>query len=226
MGWYSNWTTVHETIPHAVTSNSVSLSVIWAELSKVSIQPQLLIRPNPAALARASDYENVFTSSKMKPQSTRTQDVEMCGRGPLRAPTPRSIAFFFSVTMSLKIAKNLTEKPRNFIGLLLLNLLIIQSFKEDVQDQYIFSGERTDKSTPKKVLFLVISHDTKWYHTFPVSLSFIIVTLKVNDGDPRHAMPQYTHPSTEKKRKEAQIEITDCYQIILTQYIAQFCWIS
>lgn len=76
MGRYSNWTMVHETIPRAVTSNSVSLSVIWAELSKVSIQPQLLIRPNPAALARASDYENVFTSSKMKPQSTRTQDVK------------------------------------------------------------------------------------------------------------------------------------------------------
>lgn len=31
----------------------------------------------------------------MKPQSTSTQDVEMCGGGPLRAPTPRSIALFF-----------------------------------------------------------------------------------------------------------------------------------
>lgn len=41
--------------------------------------------------------------------------------------------------------ENLTQKPCNFIGLLLLNLLIIQSFKEDVHDQYAFSAERTDE---------------------------------------------------------------------------------
>lgn len=56
---------------------------------------------------------------------------------------------------------NLTKKPCDFIGLLLLNLLVIQGFKEDVQDQYIFSGKWRDKNTPKRFLFLVISHDTK-----------------------------------------------------------------
>ena len=78
---------VHETIPRAVTPNSVSLTVIWAELSKVSIQPQLLIRPNPAALARASDYENVFRLFRFKEEGslkalgTVNTRCEVCGGG-------------------------------------------------------------------------------------------------------------------------------------------------
>lgn len=65
---------VHEIIPCAVTSNSVSLLVICAELSKVSIRPQLLGRPNRAALARASDYENVFSLfHKFKEETSKHQ---------------------------------------------------------------------------------------------------------------------------------------------------------
>lgn len=122
--------------------------------------------------------------------------------------------------MNLKKCVNLTEEPRNFIGLLLLNLLIIQSFKEDVQDQYIFSAEKTDKKTPKRFFFFyfpAISHRMV-SHISCVAISPINVTLKVNDGDPGHAMPQY-HPSTERS-KENRLTAT---KIILTQYIAQFC---
>lgn len=63
---------------------------------------------------------------------------------PLSVPIPRSTTFFCH--NGPKNLESLTEKPCNFIGLLLLNLLIIQSFKEDVHDQYIFSAERTEKS--------------------------------------------------------------------------------
>lgn len=153
---YGNWTMVRETIPCAVTSNSVSRRVIWAELSKVSIQPQLLIRPIPAALAKASDYENVFSLfHEFKEENLKAPGVsvqcEMWGGGPLRVLILRSTTFL--CRNEPENCENLTEKPSNFIGLLLLDLLIIQSFKEDVQDQYIFSGERTDKSTPKRVYF-------------------------------------------------------------------------
>lgn len=36
--------------------------------------------------------------------------------------------------------ESLTEKPGNFVRLLLLDLLVIQSFEEDVQNQNVFSG--------------------------------------------------------------------------------------
>lgn len=146
MGRCSNWTIVRETIPLAVTSNSLSLTVIWAELSKVSIQPQLFIRHNPAALARASDYENVFSLfHKFKEETSKhqvwTHNMKCMARAPLRVLISRSNSFLSQWTWN---CKDLTKKPCNFIGLLLLNLLIIQSFKEDVQDQYIFSGERAE----------------------------------------------------------------------------------
>lgn len=65
---------VCETIHGAVISKSLSLAVIWAELSKVSIQPQLFIRRNPAALARASDYENMFSLfHKFKEETSKHQ---------------------------------------------------------------------------------------------------------------------------------------------------------
>lgn len=226
MGWYSNWTTVHETIPHAVTSNSVSLSVIWAELSKVSIQPQLVIRPNPAALARASDYENVFTSSKMKPQSTSTQDVEMCGGGPLRAPTPRSIALFFFCH----------NEPEN----------CQESYREAPQFHRPSSAQSSHNSElqrrcPRPINFLwgedrqehaqesFISGDITWHKMISHISRVTIFHYCYIEGERWRPTSCYAtvHPSiNRKKRKEAQIEITDCYQIILTQYIAQFCWIS
>lgn len=194
MGRYSNWTMVCETFPSAATSDSVYLRVICTELLKVSMQAQLLIRPNPAALARASDYENVFSLfHKFKERASKHK------------------AWIHNVkclTGGIWNCKNLTEKSCDFIGLLLLNFLIIQSFKEDVQHQYIFSAEGTDKSTSNGFYVL-------WYHItsndisfFLNLLSFIIVTLKVNDGDSGHAMPQCIHLSTER-RKEAIIYITD-----------------
>lgn len=45
-------------------------------------------------------------------------------------------------------------------------------------------------------------HDKTGYHTLPVSQFFMIVTLKVNDGDPEHAALQ---PSINRERKEAYI---------------------
>lgn len=73
--------------------------------------------------------------------------------------------FFFPpvLTMNLKKCVNLTEEPRNFIGLLLLNLLIIQSFKEDVQDQYVFSAEKTEEEDTQEIFFLFpsVSHTTQ-----------------------------------------------------------------
>lgn len=112
--------------------------------------------------------------------------------------------FFFPplLTMNLKKRVNLTEEPRNFIGLLLLNLLIIQSFKKDVQDQYVFSAEKTDKKTPKRFSFYFRPYHTRHRmvsHISCVAISPINVTLKVNDGDSGHAMPQY-HPSTERSK--------------------------
>lgn len=200
MGRYSNWTMVHETISRAVTSNSVSLKVICTELSKVSFQSQHLIRPNPATLARASDYENVFTSLKMKPQSNRTHIVK-CVVG-AQGECWYWCQSHFSVTMNMK---NLTEKPCDFIGLLLLNLLVIQGFKEDVQDQYIFSGEWTDKSTPQRFLFLVILHDTKWSHISCVTI-FHYCYIEGERWRPRSCYAK-KHPSINrrKKRKEKRL---------------------
>lgn len=92
-----------------------------------------------------------FTSSKREPQSTRDEhNMRNMRRGgcPPRVLILRSDLFiylFFS--QQIWNCKNLTKKSSNFIGLLLLNLLIIQSFKEDVQHQNIFSGERTHTST-------------------------------------------------------------------------------
>lgn len=106
----------------------------------------------------------------------------------------------------------LTEEPCNLIGLLLLNLLIVQSFKEDVQDQYILPAEETERSTQRKTAPFVcifksqvVSQDTRWLRTHFLCDSLVIVTLKVNDGDPGHAMQRH-HPSTEKtKKKKNQI---------------------
>lgn len=115
MGRYSNWTMVRETLPCAVTSNSVSLWVIWAELSNVSIQPQLLIRPNPAALARASDYENEFSLfHKFKEETSKhqawTHDVK-CAAGARWECWYRGQPHF-SVTMNLKLRESYREALR------------------------------------------------------------------------------------------------------------------
>lgn len=136
----------------------------------MSIQHQLLIRPNPTALARASDYENVFSLFlKFKEETSKhqawTHDVKCVGGALLRLLMLRSTSSFCH--NEPENCENLTEKPCNFIGLLLLNFLIIQSFKEDVQDQYIFSGERTDKSTPKRVYFC-------WHYITPNDISHFL----------------------------------------------------
>lgn len=151
MSRYSYRALVCEKIHFAVTFSSVSLTVICAELSNVSLAPT-----------------SVQSQTNCPSKSIRLW--KLCSGGfahskiNLKAPgyrrwngqwvlTQRAIPFFCHTEP--KNCESLTEKACDLISLLLLDLLIIQGFKEDVQDQYVFSGETRDRSTPKTVLFLV-----------------------------------------------------------------------
>lgn len=172
-----NWTMAHERIPCAVTSNSASLRLIWAQ-SSTKVNHILTSYQDKCAIAKASESENVFYSSEMKTQRS--------------APNVwREIKYQCQTDANLK----LTKQSCNFVGFLLLNLFIIQGFKEDVQDQDVFSEERTDPCASETSMTGVLKH-----HVLPVFS--IIVTLKVNDGDPEHAALQ---PSTHREREEAYI---------------------
>lgn len=153
MDRYSSWTMVRETIPWAVTSNSVSLRLIWAQLSERPSSPrnfsshptQLPLQEHQIMKIRSALF--FFTSSKRNPQSARREHTKWnVRREPAESADTKVNPHFFILSQWTQICWNLTEKPGNFISLLLLNLLIIQSFKEDVQDQYIFSEKRADKT--------------------------------------------------------------------------------
>ncbi len=216
---------VRETIPCAVTSSSVSLKVIWAELSSVNpapTSPQTQTGCPCKSIRLWKCVQPVSWVQRREPQSGRREhtmwNVSRWGCWYWGQP-------HLSVTMNPRTAGSLTEEPCNFIGLLLLNLLIIQSFKEDVQDQYIFSGERTDKSTPRRGYFC-------WYHItlndishFPCNYLSLLLHWRWT-METQVMLCHRTSIHQQKKEKRLRSKITDCYQIILTQYTAQFCWIS
>ena len=127
-----------------------------ANSQKAPSSPDCSLDPNPAALARASDYENVLSQfhdfKEGEAQSTGREDTLWDVRR--RRPAERAdteVGCVHSVTMSRENCQNLTEEPRDFIGLLLLDLLVIQSLEKDVQDHNVFSG-----GTTEKIIFLLI----------------------------------------------------------------------
>lgn len=113
-----------------------------------SSEPALLSLEEHQIMKMCSAYLRVQRGTLKAPGSDA--QCELCIRDLLSADT--KVMLFFSERIGN--CENLTEKPCNFIGLLLLNFLIVQSFKEDVQHQYIFSVERTDKSKPSTYYIL------------------------------------------------------------------------
>lgn len=147
MGGWRNWTMESETFPCAVTFNSVSLWIISAELSesvhpaRASAQTQPSSPCQSIRLWKCVQLVSPVQRGNLKAPGVNTHDVKYAA-GTCWECWYRGQPLSFFLSQWTWNCGNLTEEPCNFIGFLLLNLLIIQSFKEDVQDQYIFSGGR------------------------------------------------------------------------------------